>query len=659
MSLSEKFSLPVGLCCFLLLATFCSYIIYYGKITKYSKVSFVKLVNSSLTSARLSTHCSTRGDKWIVITTIFYPTPAIRKFLSLSSDWKLMIIGDRKTPKDWLLNITNMNHSKIIFLSIHDQLKLDYRIIRYIPEGSYARKNIGYLAAIECGAQVIFESDDDNLLQTNDIKVLAKQSSPLEVPWFAFHRQRSPFVNIYGIFGQQKVWPRGFPIDELKNVTEDGWYSLRMRRSDEQVNAYIQQYLVDLDPDVDALYRLTHPMSVGHIYFDHEQPPVALEPFTFSPYNTQNTVTYYEAFWGLYLPITTTFRVCDIWRGFWVQRMLWDIGGHLVFGTSTVEQKRNPHNLIKDMNDEQQIYQQGGKFVRFLISWNSTADTLVKRIIQLSSDIARAGFWSSKEVEIMNAWLEDIQRIGYKPPPLEKKSLNRVKNQTRVAMCVSGVSECVNDSWKVTESEIRKRLNGQIDLFLFLSSSTTVDQPETVSLDIRLKEARLYNATVKILYEDRSLDPGFPSHCKVDYHLPGFKIPRYFQQLWALSKCYELIREYEQKMLVEYQLLVRSRVDLQFKKVPSTFERPPPYDMNHTILVPANRFFLGYDDGWAIGPIDLMKYYMLRWYSFPLCLETNYHAETYLKAYLARYTNVSVDPETVNDAVTHGGSNCH
>ena len=68
----------------------------------------------------------------------------------------------------------------------------------------------------------------------------------------AFRRQRSPFINIYGSFGHPSIWPRGFPVDELKNVTEDGWHSVR-RNEDSTTYAYVQQYLADLDPDVDAV----------------------------------------------------------------------------------------------------------------------------------------------------------------------------------------------------------------------------------------------------------------------------------------------------------------------------------------------------------------------------------------------------------------------
>jgi hypothetical protein len=195
--------------------------------------------------------CPIQGDKWIVITSIFYPTPAVHKFLQLKSNWNLIVIADRKTPRDWLSKL-NANRSRLIYLSLAEQYSLDYSILYYLPEGSYARKNLGYLVAIQCGAKLIFESDDDNSPETDDIYYLPKIVQSKDVPWIGFHGDRSPFINIYGSFGHPQIWPRGFPIDELRNVSEDGWHSVR-KNNQNQTNVYIQQYLADLDPDVDAI----------------------------------------------------------------------------------------------------------------------------------------------------------------------------------------------------------------------------------------------------------------------------------------------------------------------------------------------------------------------------------------------------------------------
>ena len=71
------------------------------------------------------------------------------------------------------------------------------------------------------------------------------------------------------------------------------------------------QGLANLDPDVDAIYRLTQPLDV---HFKSDIPAVALPRDVVCPWNSQNTLFAQDAFWGLLIPVTTTFRVCDIWR---------------------------------------------------------------------------------------------------------------------------------------------------------------------------------------------------------------------------------------------------------------------------------------------------------------------------------------------------------
>ena len=41
-----------------------------------------------------------KHDKWIVVTTVHAPTPAM-KALAQIPGWKMVVIGDKKTPHDW------------------------------------------------------------------------------------------------------------------------------------------------------------------------------------------------------------------------------------------------------------------------------------------------------------------------------------------------------------------------------------------------------------------------------------------------------------------------------------------------------------------------------------------------------------------------------
>ncbi|MBX9703355.1 MAG: hypothetical protein K2X39_04300, partial [Silvanigrellaceae bacterium] len=65
-----------------------------------------------------ATNCTAKSDKWIVVTTINYPTAALKKLAKLP-DWRLVVVGDKKTPKDWHLD-------NCVFLDVEMQAKLPY-----------------------------------------------------------------------------------------------------------------------------------------------------------------------------------------------------------------------------------------------------------------------------------------------------------------------------------------------------------------------------------------------------------------------------------------------------------------------------------------------------------------------------------------------------
>jgi hypothetical protein len=340
-----------------------------------------------------ATSLSSNNDQWIIVTTINYPTDAIRKLVS-QTDWRVVAVADKKTPRDW-------QYDGCELLTVERQLQLKYEIIKHIPWNHYSRKNIGYLYAIEHGAKVIYETDDDNLLKS-DINYL---THPNEIK--SFDTQWS-IINPYNYFGRSDVWPRGYPLDHILH-----------KKSYEPISSVIlrpliQQGLVDNDPDVDAIFRLTR----GELITFNENPPIAVPRDMMAPFNTQNTLFHYEAFWGLLIPITTTFRVCDIWRGYVTQRLLWDIGGNLCFTKATATQERNKHDLLKDFIDEQDLYHKTGPLIRYLLQWESKKQTLFERIIELHEELIKAEFYKPKELALVKAWIHDLQMLGYRPPTI-------------------------------------------------------------------------------------------------------------------------------------------------------------------------------------------------------------------------------------------------
>jgi hypothetical protein len=572
-----------------------------------------------------------------------------------------MVIGKRETPENWSEQFSSQ---KLLYLSFEEQMKVDLHSVRYISYGINSQRNIGYLIAIFCGAKIVYELDGNSLIGDSEIQVYPSVQSAEEISWLAFRLMRSPFVNIYGIFGQPQIWPRGLPLAELQNISEDGWSSLR-RNDNETIKAYIQQKLFDFDPDVDAVAQLTRRVSVRHATFDHDRPPIALEPFTFSPYNSENTVHHLNAFWGLYLPVTVHPRVADIWRSFWVQRLLWDIGGHLIFTPNTLKRYERVRKTIKDMKNEQILYDDAGSLVRFLSTWNCSATTLPEKIQVLIAALTKVKFLDKLESRIIQAWLHDLSYVKYKYPIIDSRVQNvlstvRVK---RSAICLTGLTECVEEVWAKNEVELRKRLNGDVDLFLFLSSGDGIMSGlSATTSNLRIKQTRFYNATINVVHQDiLDIDPGFPPTCKYQYiFTQRRKIARIEQERLAQANCYNIVRDYERKRNVRYQLLIRARSDSAFTRLPRTFERTGRFDPNNNIIVPDEYHHFGVNDRFAIGPMDSMKYYMCRWYQLPLCLTEIVQPESFL-AFVLRKSGVRVtrDIETSLVQIPHNTRQCH
>eukprot|EP01102_Stenamoeba_stenopodia_P020636 TRINITY_DN8121_c0_g3_i2.p1 TRINITY_DN8121_c0_g3~~TRINITY_DN8121_c0_g3_i2.p1 ORF type:complete len:527 (-),score=138.73 TRINITY_DN8121_c0_g3_i2:59-1639(-) len=350
------------------------------------------------------------SDKWIVMTSINLPTDSVKKLCSLKG-WATVVVGDLKTNPKW-----EYNNCK--YLGVEEQNGLPYRTVKYLPYNSYTRKNIGYLYAIEHGAKVILDTDDDNEPFGESIRVLPSEAKlkALVRPDASEDRPLSNVVNPYSYFGRPDVWPRGYPLQAV-NVSEE-----QEVRTIKTIRAapYVQQGLADLDPDVDAIFRLTRPDALPHVEFDADQDPIVIAPGTLCPFNSQNTIFHYNAFWGLILPTTVNFRLTDIWRGYWAQRLLWDIGGALSFLPPTVKQIRNAHNYLDDFEDEIPMYLTTNTFISLLLDFEkpSASDTLFKRILTLANRIEAAGLWKRHDVVVLEAWLQDLRDAGYQSPSL-------------------------------------------------------------------------------------------------------------------------------------------------------------------------------------------------------------------------------------------------
>ena len=244
------------------------------------------------------------AEDWLIFTTVNVPSIQAKTLCAMEG-WQGLVIGDKKTPDDW-------NAPGCIYLSIAQQEVLGYEIVKpgVLPYGRYERKNVGYLFAIERGAKRIFETDDDNIQRAAvpDVRTeheCTRRPSPSALTWNALEH-----------FGAPQLWRRGFPLDyvKIKGVAD------QPLTYTESCVAFtpVHNGLADVDPDLDSVQRLTKDQTlIRNVQFDDAAPVLSFPRGTFSAWNSQNTVWHRSAFAFMVLPITTGWRVDDIWRGYW------------------------------------------------------------------------------------------------------------------------------------------------------------------------------------------------------------------------------------------------------------------------------------------------------------------------------------------------------
>ena len=317
----------------------------------------------------------------IVITSIFHPTEAVKKF-SQNPNFKLIVIGDEKSPRIW-------NCENVTYLSLNDQWELGFDLLKTLPTNHYCRKMIGYLIAMK-DAEVIIDTDDDNIPKNiwdfPDSKLSYRSLDG------------DGFVNIYQWYTKQKIWPRGLPLSLIKKEFKNT-YGSEIKGS----SVGVWQGLADEDPDVDAIYRLT----IDEPCIFDQGVPLILKKGLITPFNSQNTLFLRALFPLMYLPISVTFRFTDILRGLVAQPIMWAHGYHLGFTGPTVVQKRNEHNLMSDFQSEVPMYEHCEKVVDLVLASISSSNSLEANLFNAYDKLALHNIVSCEELIAVQSWIDD------------------------------------------------------------------------------------------------------------------------------------------------------------------------------------------------------------------------------------------------------------
>jgi hypothetical protein len=178
-------------------------------------------------------------------------------------------------------------------------------------------------------------------------------------------------------------------------------------------NVVIYQALADGEPDVDALYRLTVEEE-SNICFENLS-PILVPKGSITPFNSQATTWHRSVFPLMYLPITCSFRMTDIWRSFVAQRLLKSTELNIVFLGAEVFQERNPHNLIKDFEDEIEGYL-GNEGLRIVLENTPIIGgfkNFIPDLITIYLALVDAGYLKPSEIDSLRAWIQDLRSAGW------------------------------------------------------------------------------------------------------------------------------------------------------------------------------------------------------------------------------------------------------
>eukprot|EP01102_Stenamoeba_stenopodia_P011870 TRINITY_DN3677_c0_g1_i1.p1 TRINITY_DN3677_c0_g1~~TRINITY_DN3677_c0_g1_i1.p1 ORF type:complete len:784 (-),score=148.31 TRINITY_DN3677_c0_g1_i1:105-2456(-) len=305
------------------------------------------------------------------------------------------------------------------FLSTKTIETLPYRSIK---NSAINRKNIGYLYAIHNNATVIFDIDDTQEEFPEPLPMEFPMRAIMDFMPFTLEKRQSNepgVVNPYRYYGISHLRPRGFPLtkDEQDEYTFQPWVSDCGYLPDGIKHMIpIQQGLSVKHPD--ASKETLKAIAQSNEYFARPIPwqwGVALDKGSFMPFYDRNTVFFPPAFWGLYLPNNKA-ALGDVHRGYWVQRLLWDIGYNIASIPTSVER-----DITRYSNEEQAFVGDdvaaAKKLVRFLSDWRSEVTGLLyERILKLHRDMVKNGLQDESELIGVIDWLSDLFDLGYKMP---------------------------------------------------------------------------------------------------------------------------------------------------------------------------------------------------------------------------------------------------
>lgn len=363
----------------------------------------------------------------IVLTTVNVPSllegyaKNFRKYNH--SDVEFIVIGDRRTPDQKCRKIVNRIKDygfDAYYFDVASQtrwLEDHPKLAKIIPYDSDNRRNIGFLIAVQHGAEKIVSIDDDNYVTNHDFykdhSIVGSSCNVKTV--YSSNNWFNP-CSLLRFSTSRMIYPRGFPFskrwnDNVKFRTEHGRLVLNL-------GLWVGV------PDADAITHLNGPVkSLG---LDSGIDRVMLGQGVCSPINTQNTAfhksilpCYYYILMGLKVEGLVLDRYGDIWSGYFAEKVIDKVGDRVSIGRPLTDHRRNLHNLFDDLKAELFGMILTEKIVKFLETCNLDNKTYRDAYLELAEKLSTAPIdnkpvikrYTKRIAHAMRIWVESCDKV--------------------------------------------------------------------------------------------------------------------------------------------------------------------------------------------------------------------------------------------------------
>lgn len=234
-----------------------------------------------------------------------------------------------------------------VYVTPEEQEKYDPALSEAIGWNCIQRRSFGLLWAYDMKADIVAVVDDDNIpLKGWGANLLVGTEAEVN-----YYETGLPAFDPIGATNHAHLWHRGYPLQLLPKRRYD-------RKSRRKIRVDVQADFWNGDPDIDAVCRMEHAPECD---FDPGRFPLAANKM--GPFNSQNTFLR-GALLKDYFMFPHVGRMDDIWASYHLQAK----GAKVVYNKASVYQKRNVHDLVRDMRQEYLGYEYNLQIVEGLAS---------------------------------------------------------------------------------------------------------------------------------------------------------------------------------------------------------------------------------------------------------------------------------------------------